>query len=87
MTARSKLTPGSSGGKGHMRQWAAKSYSATDGRAASSLEDNGNSSYGYTNAENVANQIPSGFEARTARCVQGRTPVKDRPFTKSVVNK
>jgi hypothetical protein len=49
--------PGSSGGRGTSRQWAAPSYSMKNGRAASSLEPDGKSRLGYTNAPEVSAQL------------------------------
>jgi hypothetical protein len=68
-----------------LRQWASSSYSATNGRAASSLagEDNVGSP-STTHAENISRQIPGGFEARDARYLQDSTPVFRRPFTQKV---
>ena len=76
-------SPGSSGGKGPLRDWSTPSYSATDGRAITSI---GNHHYGRgspstTHAENVSAQIPSAFDAIDKRRTQGRTPVKHRAFT------
>jgi hypothetical protein len=57
------------------------SYSATDGRPVSSLaERNGRGSPSTTHAENLSAQVPDKW-ARDTRAVQGRTPVRDRPFT------
>jgi hypothetical protein len=73
-------TPGSKPGA-PLRRWSQLSYSALDGRSASSLEEAGNSSRGYTHATEVSRQLPKqddGFHARTARCVQDRTPVSKR---------
>jgi hypothetical protein len=78
-------TPRSSGGKGPLRDWASKSYSSSNGRSASSVFENGDSGRGWTNAgADVNNQIPGGFERRTARTVQDRRPVRTREFTKVV---
>lgn len=54
-----------------MRRWAAASY-GQDGRAASSLEDNGYSHYGYTNARDVTAQIET-----THAAGQGGAPGAD----------
>jgi hypothetical protein len=79
--------PGSStGGRGVLRDWASKSYSKLDGRAASAIFPDGDSSQGWTRAEQVDNQIPSGFEGRDRRATQGRQKVKDRPTTQKVVD-
>jgi hypothetical protein len=46
-----------------LRQWSQKSYSASDGRAASSLGDeNLKGSPSTTHAENVNAQIPTAFD-------------------------
>ena len=87
-----KKTPrGQSGNAGRYvgivdRQWASNSYSATDGRAASSLgvDQSGSSPVGSKVGTNLNRQIPSGFEARDARCTQNAMPVRKRPFTTQV---
>jgi hypothetical protein len=60
-------TPGSSGGRGSLRDWASKSW-GQDGRAASALTENGQSKLGYTNARGVTDHID---EAK--KFVRGRT--------------
>jgi hypothetical protein len=73
-------------GYGHkgvpLRQPAAYSYSASDGRAASSLAPDGKSHEGYSRAENVNPQIPDGFDRINQRRTQSPEPVHRRPFTK-----
>jgi hypothetical protein len=55
-----------------MRSWASNSYSTTTGRSASSLEDDGNSSRGWTNAPNVGNHVE-----QTHNRGQGNAPGPD----------
>jgi hypothetical protein len=65
-----------------LRQWSQKSYSSTDGRAASSLGDeNLKGSPSTTHAENVNAQIPTAFDHIDKRRTQGKEPVSRRPFT------
>jgi hypothetical protein len=77
---------GSHGGKDCMRQWASPSYSAEDGRPASSLADNdGRGSPSTTHAANVSAQIPGGFAHIDKRRTTDPRPVHTREFTKKVV--
>jgi hypothetical protein len=67
---KSSKGPGSSGGRGPLRQWASSSYDPIDSRSHVSND------HAQPNR-----QLPSGFEARDRRCTQGRTPVRDRGYT------
>jgi len=75
-------TPGSSGGKGPMRQWTAPSYDPTTGRASSSLspDQSGRSPVG-AKVGNGGRQISDAFDRIDRTRTQNRTPVRDRPFT------
>jgi hypothetical protein len=63
-----------------LRDWACPSYSATDGRSASSLADAGGKD-GYTHAKNVSTQCPTAFDRIDKRRTQGPVAVGSRPFT------
>ena len=72
-----------------LRNWSQSSYSATDGRAASSLADELHKGSPSTmHAENISAQIPDArgeggapsFAQRDRACTQGRTPVSRRPL-------
>ena len=73
---------GSSGGKGHMRQWASPSYDPTSGRSASSVDEQHSKEHIWADNHAEPNrQLPrtdSGFQARDKRCSQDRTPVHRR---------
>jgi hypothetical protein len=74
-------TPGSKP-NAPLRSWASKSYSATDGRPASSLADHdGRGSPSTTHAPDVSAQIPEGFGHIDRQRTQDRTPVRKRAFT------
>jgi hypothetical protein len=63
-----------------LRQWSAPSYSAQDGRAAKSSEEQ-RSGYGADGETWTVNaQIPSAFAGRDRRCTQNPVPVSKRPF-------
>jgi hypothetical protein len=67
------------------RQWSSRSYSALDGRSASSLGDQfGRGSPSTTHAENLSGQIPDAFSTIDGRRTQDATPVAKRPFTRAV---
>jgi hypothetical protein len=90
--SRTKGTPaGVAGNVGRdgtpMRQWASRSYSASDGRAASSLatDQYGRGSPSTTHAENLSNQLNDAFHAIDKRRTTNSTPVRNRPFTTKVV--
>jgi hypothetical protein len=84
MTMKSYNRPGSSGGRGPMRQWAEKSYDPATGRSASSLDEPG----GTGNDAHGSRQLPHGeghgnapgFAELDRRRTQGRTPVAKRPI-------
>jgi hypothetical protein len=66
----------------HLRQWASPSYDPNDGRSASSVDEQGSREHIWADNHSSPNrQLPredSGFQARDRRCVQDRTPVRDR---------
>ena len=64
-----------------LRNWSQASYSASDGRSASSLADeNQRDGTGPgTHAENVSAQLPK-KDPRDRRNTQDRTPVHKRPL-------
>lgn len=66
-----------------LRSWTSEaSYSATDGRAGSSLADQfGRGSPSTTHAENLSGQIPGGFDKIDKRRSQDPTPVAKRRYT------
>jgi hypothetical protein len=66
-----------------LRNWSMPSYSAADGRAASSLAEAGGKD-GYDHAENVSAQIPTGFAHIDKRRTTDPRPVSKREFTKVV---
>jgi hypothetical protein len=64
-----------------LRQWSARSYSANDGRSASSLADQRNvGSPSTTHANPCSAQIPDAFKGIDARRTQNPTPVVKRPL-------
>jgi hypothetical protein len=76
-------SPGSSGGKGHMRQWASPSYDPTDGRSVSSVDEQGSREHVFSGNHATGHaQIPSGFGHLDKRRTQDATPVHRRPLTK-----
>lgn len=78
---KSSKGPGSSGGRGPLRQWASSSYDPIDGRSHSSVDEEDSRSHVSNDHAQPNRQLPSGFEARDRRCTQGRTPVRDRGYT------
>jgi hypothetical protein len=65
-----------------LRDWASRSYSATDGRSASSLADQfGRGSPSTTHSGPANAQIPSGFERADRKRTTDSRPVRTRPFT------
>lgn len=65
-----------------LRDWASRSYSATDGRSASSLGDQfGRGSPSTTHSGPANAQIPGGFERCDRIRTTDATPVRKRPFT------
>jgi hypothetical protein len=79
--------PGSSGGKGPMRQWSAPSYSPDDGRSVSSVDEQGSREHVWQNNHTTGNaQLPSGepgkgspsWKAIDAQRCQNATPVHRR---------
>lgn len=80
---KSSKGPGSSGGRGHLRDWDSKSY-GKDGRASSAIFDEGQSNQGWTRARDVSDHIETSrasgvhgapsLVTRTARCTQGPQP-------------
>lgn len=68
-----------------LRDWASRSYSATDGRSVSSLADQFNrGSPSTTHSGPGSTQIPGGFAQCDRRRTQDATPVRKRPFTEQV---
>ena len=67
------------------RQWAAKSYSSHDGRASSSLSSDQSGISPVGSKVGVGSrQLTDAFSRIDQKRLQGRTPVKSRPFTQKV---
>jgi len=65
-----------------LRDWSCPSYSASNGRPASSLANyDGTGSPSTTHAPDVSAQIPTAFSNIDKTRTQSSVPVRKRPFT------